>query len=899
MAEIQRKDIISDDALKAPLEFADNWNKVGLALDGVVGKLKGVEGNIAKSGSTVKITEEVKSLNIEQNELLKIQKQIQTVQAKTTDAYAKEVQALNSVKQALKDKITLGDRDAKSVTAQNASLKVLEAALNRNKVAYKEYATAEQRASQEALNLNKIINQQDIDVKKLNGSLGDFTDNVGDYEGGFSKAGKSLQQIAPGATSAATGIMGMVKASLAFLATPIGLVVAALGAALYALTAYFRGSEKGQNDLNKIMAVGSAIFEQFMNVVEDIGEALFNAFSNPKQAIIDYGNLLKENLINRFVGILELIPNLGKAIGLLFEGKFAESGKVATDAVLKVFLGVENATDKIAGFIKETGKLVDEGIANGIRLADLQAKIDKDERRLITGRAKTALEVSKLRQEALDKEYGERRALILEAIALEERLSSREVAFARLRLEQAELKRDVNGADKEALKEVAEAQAAVSAAEETAFTNTLKFRKEIERLDNEFAKRWEDINKKQLEDAEKTFQEYFEMNKSSIMENAQAQQDALDKEIQAIKQAAIDKGVASEDVDKQIAAKQKSLADDYVRIQIEALEKVAAAYGTTEAEKIAIQKEINKLQIKLTDILYSQLEDRQKTWAEKALTFIEKWKQAFTDAATSIADLSAAFTERRLQDLDLESEANEEKKDKEVEKEKESLEKSLLNETLTKEQKDALKENSAKRQEAIELAAERREQDIEGRRKKAIRKQAIFDKAVALTIGGIKLAQAILAMLSVGPAGFALSALAAAIGAVQLATIAARPIPAAEFGIDNHKGGKILAGEKGVELVRTPNNGLFLTDSKPTIYDFPKGTSIIPNDETMRLLAMSNMSPERIKGGIDINAGLKAELRTINKTIRRKPVVNVSGQVAGYNLGSQRINYLNSLRNRP
>lgn len=897
MAAIERKDILSDDALKSVAEFAGNWAKVGDNIDGLIVKLKNVEGNIAKGTSTVKITQEVKELNVEQNELIKIQKQIQTVQAKTTEAYAKEVNALNSVKQALKDKITLGDRDAKTVNAQNASLKVLEAALNRNKVAYKEYATAEQRASQEALTLNKIINQQDIDVKKLNGSLGDFTDNVGDYEGGFSKAGKSLQQIAPGAASAATGIMGMVKASLAFIATPIGLVLAAVAAAVFALKSYFAGSEEGQNRLNKVVAVGKAVFEQFMNVVEDIGEALYNAFTNPKQALIDFGNFVKQNLINRFVGMLELFPALGKAFSLLFKGEFKEAGKVALDAVVKVTLGIEHATDKIAGFIEETTKLVDEGIANGIRLADLQAKIDKDERRLITERAKTALEVSKLRQEALDKEYGERRALILEAIALEEKLSAREVALARTRLELAALNVKANGDDKDALNEVAQAQANVMAAEETAFTNTLRFRKEIERLDNEFAKRWEDINKKQLEDAEKTFQEYFEMNKSSIMENAQAQQDALDKEIQAIKQAAIDKGVASEDVDKQIAAKQKSLADDYVRIQIEALEKVAAAYGTTEAEKVAIQKEINKLQIKLTDILYSQLEDRQKTWAEKALTFIEKWKQAFTDAATSIADLSAAFTERRLQDLDLESEANEEKKDAEVEKEKESLEKSLLNESLTKEQKDALKENSAKRQEAIELAAERREQDIEGRRKKAIRKQAIFDKAVALTIGGIKLAQAILAMLSVGPAGFALSALAAAIGAVQLATIAARPIPAAEHGIDNHAGGLIVAGEAGQELVKSGNKWS-LTDSKAGLYNLPSGTKIFPHEESMRMIAMSGLTPERENRRVDRNADLKKELRSINKTIRNKPSHIIRGQVVGSQVGSVRINYLNSLRNK-
>jgi hypothetical protein len=895
MAAIERKDVLSDDALKAVADFAGNWAKVGDNIDGLIGKLKNVEGNIAKGTSTVKITQEVKELNVEQNELIKIQKQIQAVQAKTTDSYAKETQALNAAKQALKDKITLGDRDAKSINAQNASLKVLEAALNRNRIAYRELGSAEKQASKEGQELLKVIQAQDTDVKKLNGSLGDFTDNVGDYEGGFKRAGSSLQQIAPGATGAAKGILGMVKASIAFIATPIGLVFAAVGAALFALTSYFKGSEEGQNRLNKLVAVGSAIFEQFMNVVEDIGEAIYNAFANPKQALIDFGIALRDNFINRIVGILELIPQLGKAVGLLFKGEFAEAGKVATDAVLKVFLGVENATDKVAGFLEETEKLVEQGIKNGQRLADLQAKIDKDERKLIEDRAKTSLQVAKLREAAVELEGSAKRKAVEEAIKLEERLSSREVALAKTRLELAELQRDANGDDKEALDAVAQARASLMAAEETAFSNTLKFRKQLESLDDAEAKRLEELRKARLAADEETFKQYFELNKASIMENAEAQQQALDSQIQAIKQAAIDRGATSAEVDKEIAAKQKSLADDYIKIQIEALQKVAAAYGTTQAEKVAIDKEIYKLQIKLTDAYYAQIEERQKTWAEKAGAFIEKYKEAFTEAITSISDLSAAFTERRLQDLDLQSEASDEKADEDIEKEKANLETSLKNDQLTTEQKDALKENSAKRQEAIELANEKRQKDIEAQRKKAIRKQAIFDKAVALTIGGIKLAQAILAMLSVGPAGFALSALAAAIGAVQLATIAARPIPAAEHGLQNHKGGPVLAGEKGDELIKSGNK--WSITKGMGLYDVAKGSQIFPHEESMRMIAMSGLTPERENRRIDANADVKKELQAINKTIKSKPAHIIQGRIVGAQVGGTRQRYLNSLRN--
>jgi hypothetical protein len=354
--------------------------------------------------------------------------------------------------------------------------------------------------------------------------------------GGYVEA---LDKLVPGLGATVTGIQNATKAALVFMATPIGLVLAALGAALFALTSYFKGSEEGQNNLNKVVAVGSAIFEQFMNVVEAVGKAIFDAISNPKQALIDFGKLLQENIINRLEGMLEFIPQIGKAIGLLFKGEFSEAGKVAFDAVAKVTTGVENATDKIAGFIKETGKLVEQGIIFGQKLAAVQAKIDLDERKLIVDRNKTALEVAKLRAEALEVEGAERKRILLEAIALEESLAARETALAKTRLAQAILVRDANGDDKEALDNVAKARAAVFAAEATAFENTLRFRKQIAALDEADAA----AALKKEEEAEKIELDRFKRRQESLKElerleleqqviNAENIQARIDKEVE-------------------------------------------------------------------------------------------------------------------------------------------------------------------------------------------------------------------------------------------------------------------------------------------------------------------------------------------------------------------------------
>jgi hypothetical protein len=64
---------------------------------------------------------------------------------------------------------------------------------------------------------------------------------------------------------------------------------------------------------------------------------------------------------------MELIPRLGNAISLLFEGEFKKAAQVATDAVGKVVLGVDNVTEK-------TSKAFDKLVERATRVADAGKK---------------------------------------------------------------------------------------------------------------------------------------------------------------------------------------------------------------------------------------------------------------------------------------------------------------------------------------------------------------------------------------------------------------------------------------------------------------------------------------------------------------------------------------------
>lgn len=452
--------------------MADTTEKILISIEIEKGQGEKEIDNLTKKITDLQIA--TANLQKQNNDLIKSGQQ-------NSEQYLENTRQIEINKQKINEAVASRKGLIQTLTAEENSIKSLTV---RNQELIKErnnLSTSTAAGKARIAEINAELNKNNEIIKE----------NVSNQEkqrlgvGGYLDA---LDKLIPGLGATVTGFLNMAKAALVFLATPIGLAIAALGAALFALTSYFKGSEEGQNRLNKIMAVGSAIFEQFMNIVEDLGEALFDAFTNPKQALIDLGNFIKQNLINRFQGFLELIPALGKAIDLLFKGQFAAAAKVATDAAGKLVLGVENLTDKLNDAGNAFVDLVNKGAENGAKLAALQAQIERDARKLIVDREKTNLEVQKLRAEALKVEGEERKKILLEAIALEEQLAAQETALAKTRLANAELLRDANGDDKEALDAVAQARADVFAAETTAFANSLRFRKEIAAIDEASAK---------------------------------------------------------------------------------------------------------------------------------------------------------------------------------------------------------------------------------------------------------------------------------------------------------------------------------------------------------------------------------------------------------------------------
>ncbi len=300
-------------------------------------------------------------------------------------------------------------------------------------------------AIEKTINIDVNSKKAQKDVKDLEKSIEGVNKEVKEVSESSSELTGQLDNLTGGAISKFKGFRGTLKNVItSFKSLKVAIIATGIGALLIAVTALgqaFTRSEEGQNKFAKILGVIGSVVGNLLDLLADLGENIISVFENPKQALKDFTNLIKENLINRFEGLLQLIPKLGEAVTLLFDGKFSAAGKVAADAVGKVVLGVDSVTDSVDNAIekvKEFGTEVAKDAENAAKIADLRAEADRLDRKLIVDRAKADRDRATLLEQSVNKEkftVQERIAFLQEAADLEEKITNQEIEAAAKRLE--------------------------------------------------------------------------------------------------------------------------------------------------------------------------------------------------------------------------------------------------------------------------------------------------------------------------------------------------------------------------------------------------------------------------------------------------------------------------------
>lgn len=337
------------------------------------------------------------------------------------------------------------------------------------------------------------------------------------------------------------------------------------------------------------------------------------------------------------------------------------------------------------------------------------------------------------------------------------------------------------------------------------------------------------IDEKYAKKKQIVYEKYASDQIALIAENAAHEQEMRNSEY-VMDMLALKKQLASKEITQQeYAEREYQLKLDYARktteAAIDALEmQLNAEKNLSPEERAKIAAQIQKLKAELAqkeaeaeiDAIEKVTKADEKSQKER-LKNLKKWLQTASQAIGAIGDLASSLYDGQIQKIEEEQEASDEQYDKDVER----IQNLADSGAISEEEAEARKRAAKERTESKNAELERQKQEL-------TRKQAIWDKATSVAQAGIATALAITEALPNIP----LSIIIGALGAIQVATILATPIPSyAEGTKDNssHIGGTALVGDAGKHEVIMYSGKAWITPDTPTLVDIPRGAQVFPD----------------------------------------------------------------------
>lgn len=379
----------------------------------------------------------------------------------------------------------------------------------------------------------------------------------------------------------------------------------------------------------------------------------------------------------------------------------------------------------------------------------------------------------------------------------------------------------------------------------------------LDKKDEEERKRIESLAKDKMDSAKNTYAA------ESIKSSRNMQRDILEQT------KLYEKGIITK---KEYEKRKAQITQDYAIIETERtmalLQELINVQGISDEERLRLKEALAEEEIKLiekvrdahTKARDEENESDKKYWAD-IQSSIDKLKNVSDDAVDGLGTLFGGITELilkmvkdgklGLEDLLASAAAISEglstmvigMYDRQIEKIEEQQEK---NEEAAEEEKERIEDlvNSGvistevgeARKRAAEQTTADKNKELEKQKAEIQQKQAKWDKANSIIQATIITSLAVIKALP----DFVVAAMVAAMGAAQIAVIAAQPIPKYAKGTKDksHPGGLAIVGDGGKREVILTDSGAYITPSVPTLVDMPKHAEVIPDIVDYKKMAL-------------------------------------------------------------
>ena len=192
--------------------------------------------------------------------------------------------------------------------------------------------------------VSKGINEAADATGKLKDETNKLDDATQKGSKGFKGVGMAVKGVGGALKAAGIGIVVALLAKLFEVISQNQKVVDAMATAMEFLSIAF-------NDLFKLIA----------NNAEGITNNFKKIFEDPRGQMKEFGEVLKEQMIERFESLLALTTNLGKSMLSLFKGDFQDAldfGKAGLGEYVDVWTGTDDTIGKLGETLAEAGEAI-------------------------------------------------------------------------------------------------------------------------------------------------------------------------------------------------------------------------------------------------------------------------------------------------------------------------------------------------------------------------------------------------------------------------------------------------------------------------------------------------------------------------------------------------------------
>lgn len=715
---------------------------------------KKAQSDLKKSGDTsskgyVKLQADIKNLSKAYNSNVKAISE--NTQAVADLAVREELlnqvlgQEVSTIKEArAQNKLLNKLRNETNATTEEGAeqIKKLNEQLDRNNEFIKENADNYTKQKINIGNYKDSIKEAFDEMNIFNGGIGAFI--VRSKEAGG--AGKLFTSSLKGMTK---GMIGLTKATLSFLLTPIGAVIGALGAAFLLVRGAMNKSEESTNKINKAFSGLTGMLKAVLNVLKPLADFL----------------------INGLVKGLEFVENAVFAV-------------IDAFAWILDSLGFDEMAKSVKGFNKE----VKEASKDAKDLADAEAKLAKAQRET----KKTVKSLQK-QQEDLRQIRDNETKSFKERIAANDKLAEKlkeqqkiEMQTAVLAVQVARAKIKANGKTKESLDELAEAELnlldikeRINGIESEQLTNKNSLQKEG-------AEKAYDIALKRLEDEVKLYEAQQGVRAKTLQEELEIIKEHSKKEIDILDLKLKNKKISKKEHDAEMLNLKNKQLKKEIDILVDNVDRELQLTLDKNQQKTDSEEWFSEESLRIENERISKIEKAQLNAAKKKraagvineqeyqdeITRIQKEAQGMRDEAGKRREEAIKeqqeFDLANKRELDLlnfqteierrQFELDEKRKQDVAAAEKVGADVSLVNKRYAKLQKQ-LNESVADGKKQINREAVG---DIAG----ALGEETQLGKLAALTQAGINIQQGITKALALGGfAGIAKGVAVAATGA--------------------------------------------------------------------------------------------------------------------------------------